>query len=235
MTSSEGQNGPMKDWVAWHAAYDDPASHLSARLDRVRAHLRQAIDQAPPGPLRLVSLCAGQGHDVIGVLPDHPRRDDVRAVLVESDPRNAEMARSRADAAGLAQLDLRLADASQIGGFADALPADILLLCGIFGNVSDADIRRTVKAAPALCAPGGTVIWTRHRRPPDLTAQIREWFAASGFDQVAFDALDTATATGVGVNRLRRPDGLPGQRRLPGQYELPGQALFTFRPASQLP
>ena len=43
--------------------------------------------------------------------------------------------------------------------FADVLPADVLL-CGIFGNVSDRDIRRTVRAAPALCRAGATVIWT---------------------------------------------------------------------------
>jgi hypothetical protein len=32
-----------------------------------------------------------QGHDVIGVLEHHPRRDDVAAVLVEADPRNADL------------------------------------------------------------------------------------------------------------------------------------------------
>ena len=87
-----GHDGRVKDWVAWHAAYDDPSSPLSARLRCVRSHLRDAIDQAPPGRVSLVSLCAGQGHDVIGVLPRHPRRDDVRAVLVESDERNADQA-----------------------------------------------------------------------------------------------------------------------------------------------
>ena len=241
----------MKDWVAWHAAYDDPASHLSARLSRVQAHLRQAIDRASAGSLRLVSLCAGQGHDVLSVLADHPRRGDVNPVLIESDPRNVELARSRAQAAGLPQVDIRQADASRVSGFADALPADILLLCGIFGNVSDADIRRTVEAAPALCAPGGTVIWTRHRRPPDLTPQIRAWFAAGGFDEVAFDALDTVTATGIGVHRRRltaatRPAGARAaggpdsadqsggpDGAGPGQPDgLPGAALFTFRSAA---
>jgi hypothetical protein len=34
----------MKDWADWHAAYDDPSSPLAARLDRVRAHLRMAVD-----------------------------------------------------------------------------------------------------------------------------------------------------------------------------------------------
>ena len=83
----------MEDWAAWHGAYDDPSSFPSVRLRKVRQRLSEAIGAAPAGPVRLVSLCAGQGHDVIGVLPGHPRRDDVRAVLVESDPRNAETAR----------------------------------------------------------------------------------------------------------------------------------------------
>jgi len=88
-----GHDSPVKDWVAWHAAYDDPSSPLSARLRCVRSHLSEAIDRVPSGQVSLVSLCAGQGHDVIGVLPHHPRRGDVRAVLVEADPRNAGLAR----------------------------------------------------------------------------------------------------------------------------------------------
>src|SRR5271170_592423 len=131
----------MRDWAAWHAAYDDPASSLSARLRQVRQRLSEAISQAPAGRVRLVSLCAGQGRDVIGVLPGHPRRDDVHAVLVESDPRNAEVARRDAARAGLRQVEVREADAAAVTSFADALPADVLLLCGIFGNVSDEDIR----------------------------------------------------------------------------------------------
>lgn len=108
---------------------------------------------------QLVSLCAGQGHDVVGVLEHHLRRDEVAAVLVEADPRNAELGRRRAAAAGLAQVEVREADASRLESFADALPADVLLLCGIFGNVSEADIERTAAAAPALCAAGATVIF----------------------------------------------------------------------------
>ena len=208
----------MMDWVAWHRAYEDPSSSLSARLRRVRFHLSQAIGQAPAGPVRLVSLCAGQGHDVIGTLTAHPRRDDVRAVLVESDARNASAARLAAAQAGLAQVEVRRADASMVASFADALPASALLLCGIFGNVSDRDIQRTIEAAPALCAAGATVIWTRHRRPPDLTPRIRAWFAGSGFDEIAFDALGTGTLTGVGAHRLRHA---PAAR-------LPSHPLFTF-------
>ena len=161
----------MKDWLAWHAGYDDPSSSLSVRLRLVRAHLSRALETAPPGPVRLLSLCAGQGHDVLGVLPGHPRAPEVSVVLVERDSRNAALARRRADQAGLAQVEVREADAALVAGYADALPAGVLLLCGIFGNVNDADIRRTARAAPALCAPGATVIWTRHRRPRCRTAR----------------------------------------------------------------
>ena len=210
----------MRDWAAWHAAYDDPSSFLNVRLRMVRQRLSEAIGAAPAGPVRLVSLCAGQGRDVIGVLPGHPRRDDVHAVLVESDPRNAEAAIRAAAQDGLRQVEVREADAAVVATFADALPADVLLLCGIFGNVSDEDIKFTVEAASAMCRPGGTVIWTRHRRAPDLTPQIRAWFAASGFDELAFDALDTEDRLmTVGANRLRRA----------ATGGLPGRPLFAFR------
>jgi len=212
----------VRDWVEWHQAYDDPASGLSARLRSVRLHLSQAIDYAPAGPVRLVSLCAGQGHDVIGVLEQHPRRDEVAAVLVEADPRNAELGRRRAAAARLANVEVRQADASRPECLADAVPADVLLLCGIFGNVSAADIERTAAAAPALCAASATVIWTRHRRPPDLTPRIRAWFTDAGFDEVAFDALDTSTLAAVGAGRLRRAP----------RAGLPAGPLFTFRQTS---
>jgi len=209
-----------RDWVAWHQGYDDPASALSVRLEHVRSHLSEAITSAPPGPIQIVSLCAGQGLDVLNVLPGHPRREDVRALLVEADPTNAEVAAERAAAAGLTRVYVRQADASLVTSFADVLPADVLLLCGIFGNVSDSDIKRTADAAAALCADGATVIWTRHRRPPDLTPRIRGWFAASGFDEVAFDALDTDRLTAVGVHRLRSgPDRTGGY---------PSEPLFTF-------
>lgn len=211
----------MKDWADWHAAYDDPSSPLAARLERVQAHLWRALDEAPAGPVRLVSLCAGQSRDVIGVLPGHARRRDVSAVLIESDERNVAAARQRAAEAGLPEVQVRQADASRVSQFADVLPADVLLLCGIFGNISARDIQRTVAAAPALCSNGATVIWTRHRRAPDLTPDVRAWFGASGFDEVAFEAIETSTLVGVGVNRLRQAPAAG----------LPDEPLFNFREA----
>ena len=64
------------DWQQWHAAYDDPDSRLSERLRVVQSHVRAALDEraAQPGPIRITSMCAGQGRDVIGALAEHPRR-----------------------------------------------------------------------------------------------------------------------------------------------------------------
>lgn len=210
----------MRDWVRWHDAYDDPDSSLSARLGVVQFYLSAALDAAPAGPVSVLSLCAGQARDVLGVLPGHPRRADVRAVLVESDPANAAVARQRAAAAGLAdRVDVREADAARPPAYADALPADVLLLCGIFGNVTAGDIRRTAAAAIELGRPGSTVIWTRNRRAPDLTPQIRGWFTEAGFDEIGFETPDTATMTAVGIGRQRAASTGPP----------PDGPLFTFR------
>ena len=213
--------------MAWHKAYDDPSSALSARLQMVQAQLAGAIDRAPPGRVRLVSLCAGQGHDVLGVLRDHPRRKDVSAVLVEANPDIAAAARERAAGAGLAQVEVRHADAGRVASFADALPAGVLMLCGIFGNVSDPDIERTIAAAAAFCAPGGTVIWTRHRRPPDLTPQVRAWFTAAGFEEIMFGSPETSPQIGVGAGQFR---GTPAATGPAATW--PDAPLFTFGPQS---
>lgn len=207
------------DWVAWHGEYDDPGSPLSRRLDLVRGHVRHALDASPPGAVRLVSACAGQGRDVIDVLRAHPRRDDVRARLVELDPDNARVARDAAAGAGLADLvEVRVADAGVAASYAGAVPAEVVLVCGVFGNIDDHDVRATVSALPELCAPGAHVVWTRHRQAPDLTPSIREWFAGAGFDEVAFDAPDDLE---IGVG-LHRPAGPPAPFR-------PDRAYFTFR------
>lgn len=200
-------------------AYKWPTSPIGPR---VRAHLSDALFAQAPGPVSVVSLCAGQGHDILVVLPGHPRRADVTAVVVEADPRNAAIARQCAADAGLRPaVDVRQANAGRIAAYSDALPADILVLCGIFGNVSDPDIRRTVRATSAMCKPGGTVIWTRHRREPDLTPCIRAWFAHAGFDEIAFEAPPEAKLAGIGVHRRRGP--APRER-------LPEGQLFTFMP-----
>ncbi|MFU8850274.1 class I SAM-dependent methyltransferase [Micromonospora sp. SL1-18] len=205
-----------RDWYAWHADYDRSGSALSRRLAEVRERIRQALDQAPAGPLRAVSLCAGQGHDLIPVLAAHPRRDDVTARLVELDPRNAEVARKAAAEAGLTGVEVVVDDAALTDRHADLVPADLVLVCGVFGNIVDEDVRATVRHCAALCATGGTVFWTRHRREPDLVPTICAWFAEEGFTPVAVSS--PADGVGIGVHRFT---GTP--RPLP-----PGVTMFQF-------
>ncbi len=188
-------------WIRWHERYDDPSSSLSRRLAVVQRRLREALDNAPPGPVRLISMCAGQGRDVIGVLTRHRRQREVCARLVEIDHSLAQQAKQAAAHAGLASVEVVEGDASTTSAYAGAVPADVVLVCGVFGNVSASDIRATVHELRRLTADGATVIWTRHRRPPDLTPAIRGWFTESGFDEVAFDTEDD-WAFGVGTNRL---------------------------------
>ncbi|MFD7653794.1 hypothetical protein ACFV4N_07415 [Actinosynnema sp. NPDC059797] len=171
------------DWHGWHDDYDRPGSPLELRLRAVRARVREALDGSPPGPLRAISLCAGQGRDLLGVLADHPRRDDVRARLVELDERNAAIAEAAARAAGLDRVEVVRADASLTDRYLDLVPADLVLVCGVFGNITDEDVERTVDACAGLCATGGTVVWTRHRGAPDLVPSICGWFEERGFER----------------------------------------------------
>ncbi|MGD0066132.1 MAG: class I SAM-dependent methyltransferase [Streptosporangiaceae bacterium] len=173
-----------RDWYAWHRDYDDPATALAQRLAAVQRQIQLALDLAPPGPLRAISLCAGQGRDLIGVLARHPRRDDVVARLLELDPRNAEAARQAAGLAGLPGVEVVTGDAALTDSYAGLVPAYLVLACGVFGNMTDDDVQRTVGYCPQLCARGGTVVWTRGRWQPDLVPQICSWFGARGFQHL---------------------------------------------------
>jgi hypothetical protein len=200
----------MGDWTSWHAQYDDPESPLVHRLEAVRDQVALALDRAAPGPLTLLSLCAGQGRDVLPVLAVHPRGRDVGGRLVELDPGLA----AAAMAAAPPSIEVLTADAGATAACAGAVPADVLLLCGVFGNVPDEDVARTVATVPALLATGGTVVWTRHRRAPDLTTHVRAWFAEAGVEETAFVAAPgPGWAVGAGV--LRAPTTpLPASPRL---------------------
>jgi len=204
------------DWQQWHDGYDNPDSHLFRRLRCVQERIRLALDTAPPGPVRAVSLCAGQGRDLLGVLAEHPRGRDVRARLVEWDAGNASAARRAAAAAGLTGVEVVTGDAALTDQYVDAVPADLVLLCGIFGNITDADIERTVGYAAQLCAPGATVVWTRHRTPPDLFPTVCEWFEQRGFERTFV----SEPGAGFGV----------GEHRFAGQPQplAAGERMFTF-------
>jgi SAM-dependent methyltransferase len=191
------------DWLAWHEPYQDPGSPLSRRLRIVQDHIGRWLDSRPEGPVTVLSVCAGQGQDLIEVLGRRTDSGRVRATLLEHDDRNVRAARAAADRAGLTGIDVREADAGDLASYRDAVPADLILLAGVFGNISEPDIRTTIRALPALCRPAATVIWTRTRRPPDRTGAVRTWLGAAGFTEDAFHAPEDVLFS-VGVHRLIR-------------------------------
>jgi hypothetical protein len=204
----------VRDYQQWHEQYDDPESGMSWRLGVVRRLIAEHLDHVD-GPVRVLSLCSGDGRDLIGVLRSRPDAARVHAVLVEIDPDLAR--RAREAAAGL-DVDVRTADAAAVAGYADALPADLVLLVGIFGNISETDIRATINAARGMCAPGAMLLWSRSRKTGDRNSRIRDWFAAAGFTELDYATIDRDSHPSVGAMRY---DGAP--------VELDGtEHLFTF-------
>ncbi len=174
-----------QDWYSWHDHYDNPGNGLARRLELVQDRIRAALDTAAHGPIRVISVCAGRGWDLIGALAGHPRCGDVTARLVEMDPRNTAEARRLVAEAGLTGIEVVTGDASLTSAYAGFAPADLVIVCGVFGNMRDADIERTISYCMQLCAAGGTVVWTRGRFPagPDIVPQVCAWFEERGFSR----------------------------------------------------
>jgi hypothetical protein len=204
------------DWVEWHAGYDEQGSKLTRRLRIVQELVRGALGDMPAGPVTAISMCAGQGHDLIETTAVHPRRDDVRARLVERDPRNVAIAREMARAAGLAGVEVVEGDAGLIDAYAGFVPADLVLACGVFGNLTDADVERTVEACASLCRAGGTVVWTRHRGTPDRVPAVCGWFEDRGFERLFLTPPELGFSVGA-HRQLRAPS--PART---------GTRMFTF-------
>lgn len=210
------------DWSKWHDAYTRAGSGLADRLAAVRAQIERHLDSTAPRPVRVVSACAGDGRDLLEVLAEQPDPDRFSARLIEIDEGLAGRAEQMARDHGLAGVDVVRADAGVTESYAGAVPADLVMLCGVFGNLTDDDARWTIEATRQLCAPGAHVVWTRGRcrgrddglEPSD---DLRAWFAEAGFEEVSLDRPQDTTYR-VGVHRLMAP---------PEPLVL-GRTLFTF-------
>ena len=211
-----------RDWVDWHARYDEPGSSLARRLLVVQEDIRHAlaIAGAESGQeVRAISMCAGDGRDLLPVLAERRTGPRVRALLVEMHPGLADRARNRAEALDLAGVEVLTGDAGTTTAYAGFGPAHVVLACGVFGNITPEDGARTVVGLRSLTAPGGIVIWTRGRQPAsDPSGDVRSWFDAEGFVELAFTApMDDRFR--VGMNRL------PKDRAQPFTA---GSRLFSF-------
>lgn len=215
-----GQDGVvpvLRDYEKWHEEYSDPESDLSERLRVVQGFLNQSLDRHE-GPVRLLSCCSGDGRDVVGVLSRRVDADRVSATLLEVHPSIAQRARAAADRLAAGLVEVRMTDAGNTDAYIGAAPADVVLLVGMFGNVSAADQARTIAATPQLCRPAGTVIWSLGGGHGGRSEQLRRLFAEAGFAELHYRSLSTASGGTVGVMRY---DG-------PARTLTAGQPLFTF-------
>jgi SAM-dependent methyltransferase len=176
------------DWTAWHDEYEDPDSELTARMRAVRSHVAAIVDQCPAGPVTVVSICGGQGRELIGALETHKRRADIRGRLIELDTGNATFARAWAQKAQLDQLDIVNGDASVADSYSGLPPADLVVVSGLFGHLDDADQMRTINFLRQLCRNGGRAVWTFYR-DERRTEKLRDFFREQMFEEEAFDVL----------------------------------------------
>lgn len=193
----------LLEWSEWHRQYDVVPS-LQARLHCVREQIAAALHACPPGPIRVLSVCAGDGRDLTGALAAHPRRADVSATLLDTHWDSLERGKAAAAAAGLErQLRFVPADATRASSYVGAVPADLILLSGFLGHLKHADVPRLIASLPMLCGPGAWVIWNRHlvlnageRQVP----AIRDLFRQHAFAEAHFEA---TAPDGFAVGRVR--------------------------------
>ncbi|MCU0542756.1 MAG: class I SAM-dependent methyltransferase family protein [Oscillatoriaceae cyanobacterium Prado104] len=191
-----------KDWFEWHDLYQTQ-DVLQQRLEIVQKYISDSLDAAPKGTIQVVSACSGDGRDLLGVLANHPRAKDVRARLVELNPQLAERGKQAIAQLGLAdQIEFINGDATLTASFAGAVPADIAIVCGIFGNLPDEEVlQQLIRNLPYFLKTGGFALWTRgHRDGVNYSERVRQIFQENQFTEVDFQL----TATGnMGVGRHR--------------------------------
>jgi hypothetical protein len=88
------------NWRTWHAKYDEPESSLARRLMVVRRRVAETLAaQREPSSMRILSLCSGDGRDLLPELANCGRQT-ASGVLVEQDERLAQDARATAGRLG---------------------------------------------------------------------------------------------------------------------------------------
>lgn len=179
----------MADWSDWHDEYQNEDSELNARKRAVQAQVVAVVEQCPPGPVMIVSICGGQGREVIGALENHERRADIRGRLVELDARNAAFARAWAQKVQLGNLDVLAGDASLTDSYQGLAPVDLVVISGVFGHVNDADRMRLIGFLQQVCRKGSCVVWTFISWGDGKIEQLRGHFRDNMFEEESFETL----------------------------------------------
>jgi hypothetical protein len=202
----EGWSRLLLGWKLRRSYPDYHKKRFQQRLLAVQEHLAECIDLAPRGRVRVISMCAGDGRDVIGVLGSHPRQKDVSAWLVESNRQTVADGARQTLSAGLENTVKFLnEDGTVYATYKKIVPADVVLLCGVWGHVPTNERAQLVRAMACLCKPGSAVIWTRGVSK-DMTRlhEIESLFDSSSWEQVRL-SITSDKKWAVATHRFRGP------------------------------
>lgn len=151
------------DWKDWHAIYDRP-SGANARLLAVQKAVSECLALLPAGPVKLLSIFAGDGRDIIPVVAGSMRRNEVNCQFIEINKALVRAGRQRAEAHGMSdKMQFECADATSPESYTGSVPVDCVLASGVFGNLLPEDVVRCIKALTGMLKTGGLLVWTRSR------------------------------------------------------------------------
>ncbi len=191
------------DWDHWYQQYDQSPS-LQARLGIVREQIAATLDQCAAGPINILSICAGDGRDVVGALAGHARRADVAAWLLDTHAESIARGQAAAAAAALeGPLHVRQCDAGRAQSYGDLERADLVMLSGFLGHLRHDEAAGLIASLPMLIKPGGAVLWNRHLVMNDGRTQvpaIRALLQQASFEETYFQ---TTAEDGFAVGRAR--------------------------------
>ena len=203
-----------KDWEKWHTLYNDSDSGLAKRLRLVQESISNCLPNTIEDGFQIIDICSGDGRDLLDLLTHYPAREQVHSYLVELDERLAKESERIASEKDLQNVTVINGDASLLSTYEEVPRADLILLCGVFGNISSDDICHTIETLPQLSKQGTRVIWTHHLRQPEAVPAIQNLFITNEFSEVDLKATDDQSYAIATYEFRGSPKYLDGNTRL---------------------
>ncbi len=185
------------DWAEWHKRYESVPS-LQERLAVVCEEISLAISATRTKPVRILSICSGDGRDVILSTAASKLRKSISGVLIELNPDLVARGRSTIKEFSLQEeISFQCSDATKSETYRSIAPAHIVVLSGVFGNLKYEDVGLLIDSLRSLCEPKARVIWTRNLNEfgdgETVVGGIKKLFANVNFTEASY----TKTPSGV--------------------------------------
>ena len=177
------------DWFEWHSVYDNPNISLKIRLAVIADFLKFAWENLPR-ELRILSICAGQAREIEKAVSEGNLDHRSGIDLLDLSEANLAIAVRRLAPLSKGTVTSHVCDAGHSSSYEGHVPANCLVIVGVFSNLSLAHAQRLVARLPQFCSPGAYVIWTRKRDDTDSAGNLRAAFGIAQFRLVRFALVD---------------------------------------------